>query len=284
MPPRFEVTICVEAWGIGKRGQDNGVLFLWSSGDRRVRIEVGYGLESVITDGRSGSILDRYVTPEFKAGAYDRGVLQGVEAIAALIRRQPVELPSPATTLYEEPQSSASRALRVVPWALGGAFSAVGALFGFGRWRRRRPRRCPNCRAAMKRLREAEDDEYLEAVKQLEERIGSVDYDVWKCAACAGRMVLRYPRWFSRYRPCPQCGNRTCSSNAVTQVAATTSGSGLEEVTEVCAFCNFRHVFTRTIPRISASSSSSGSLSSSGSSSSSFGGGSSGGGGSSRGY
>ena len=45
-------------WGIGKKDRDNGLLFLWSTGDRKVRVEVGYGLEGVLPDGKVGAILD----------------------------------------------------------------------------------------------------------------------------------------------------------------------------------------------------------------------------------
>lgn len=266
-----------EAWAIGKRGRDDGALFLWSPADRKVRIEVGYGLEPIITDGRAGAILDRYVIPAFKDGAFDQGVLQGVDAIVGLIRKQPVELPSPATTLYERPPSR-------WPWVfavIGAIVSAIGAVFGASHWRRRRPRKCPSCGARMRRLNEAEDDEYLEEVKRLEERIGSVDYDVWRCPECPGHMLLRYPRWFTRYGKCPQCANRTKSTREQVKIAASTVSAGLARVTETCEFCTYRNEYDRVIPMITSSS---GSSSGGRSSSSSFGGGRSGGGGASRGY
>jgi uncharacterized protein len=286
-----------EAWGIGKRGEDNGALLLWSPSDRRVRIEVGYGLEPVLTDGRAGAILDRYVMPEFRSGDFDRGVVQGVEAMAGLIRRQQVELPSPATTVYEAPGASGvpppasgsppppPRGL--APWlpavaGVGGIALVIASWFGWRRWRRHRPRRCPACGGRMRRLDEREDDEFLAEAGRLEERLGSVDYDVWQCPDCADRILLRYPRWFSRYARCRQCGYRTCGRNEVTLVAATTAAAGIAEVTERCEFCTYRHVYRRAIPRIStSSSSSSGGYSRGGGS---FGGGRSGGGGASRGY
>src|SRR5689334_9873608 len=58
-------------WGIGKKDKDNGLLFLWSTGDRKVRVEVGYGLEGVLPDGKVGAILDSAVIPQFKAGEFD---------------------------------------------------------------------------------------------------------------------------------------------------------------------------------------------------------------------
>src|SRR4030042_4878714 len=64
-------------WGIGQKGKDNGVLFLIAPNERKTRIEVGYGLEPVITDGRAGGIIRETVLPFFKAGDYDQGGLKG---------------------------------------------------------------------------------------------------------------------------------------------------------------------------------------------------------------
>jgi uncharacterized protein len=72
-------------WGIGEKGKDNGVLFLIAPNEHKTRIEVGYGLEPVITDGRAGAIIRETVIPFFKAGDYDQGTVQGSRQIAALI-------------------------------------------------------------------------------------------------------------------------------------------------------------------------------------------------------
>jgi uncharacterized protein len=75
-----------ENWGIGQAGADNGVLFITALAERMVRIEVGYGLEPVITDGRAGRILDNEVLPYFRDGDYSAGILAGAAAIEDLIR------------------------------------------------------------------------------------------------------------------------------------------------------------------------------------------------------
>jgi len=131
-------------------------------------------------------------------------------------------------------------------------------------------------------LSDSADDELLQEGQVAEERIGSVDYDVWKCPACSHHFTLRYPKWFSQYDKCPQCSHRTKSSKEHVIAPATTSASGSARVVETCAFCTFAHEYTKTLPRIVESSSSS--SSGGGSRSSSFGGGRSGGGGASRGY
>ncbi len=75
-----------QAWGIGQKGRDNGVLLLVSKGDRKVRIEVGYGLEGRLTDALSGRIIDHAIVPSFKAGNVDAGVEAGVAGIIAATR------------------------------------------------------------------------------------------------------------------------------------------------------------------------------------------------------
>lgn len=75
-----------EKWGIGKKGKDNGVLFLVALNDRKMRIEVGYGLEPVITDARAGRIRDNDVLPRFKNNEYEGGILAGVSSIENYVR------------------------------------------------------------------------------------------------------------------------------------------------------------------------------------------------------
>jgi uncharacterized protein len=75
-----------QKWGIGQKGKDNGVLLVVSKGDREVRIEVGRGLEGVLTDALSGRIIDHVIVPEFKKGDFNTGVEQGVDKIIAAVR------------------------------------------------------------------------------------------------------------------------------------------------------------------------------------------------------
>ncbi|MCD6327538.1 TPM domain-containing protein [bacterium] len=71
-----------QKWGIGKKGKDNGVLVLVARDDRRMRIEVGYGLEPKFTDGQSGRIIRSAFTPYFKQNRYSEGILIGTTAVA----------------------------------------------------------------------------------------------------------------------------------------------------------------------------------------------------------
>ena len=78
----FAVSVFSE-WKLGQKGKDNGVLLLVAPSDRRVRIEVGYGLEGTLTDLAAGRIVRDVMAPRFREGAYDRGIEGGVRAILA---------------------------------------------------------------------------------------------------------------------------------------------------------------------------------------------------------
>lgn len=77
-----------ERWGIGKKDIDNGVLLLLAMREREVRIEVGYGLEGVLTDGFCGEIIQRKIVPCFKEGRFGDGVISGTLAIVEAISKE----------------------------------------------------------------------------------------------------------------------------------------------------------------------------------------------------
>jgi uncharacterized protein len=79
------------AWGIGDETRDDGVVFLIAPSQRKVRVEVGYGLEPVLTDALSSLILQRTVLPAFKAGDMEGGVVAGTEAIVGQLGLPPEE-------------------------------------------------------------------------------------------------------------------------------------------------------------------------------------------------
>jgi uncharacterized protein len=147
---------------------------------------------------------------------------------------------------------------------------------------RNHPRNCKQCQGAMRKLDEKADDEFLSEGQRMEENLRSVDYDVWKCEACAGIEVWFYLNNSSKYTPCPKC--KTIAYHSVsrrTVVSATYSSSGTGEESHACKYCGYQHVTTYSIAQLTRSSSSSSGSSFSSSSGGSWGGGSSGGGGAS---
>ena len=120
---------------------------------------------------------------------------------------------------------------------------------------RERPLTCGHCGGSMRLLSEAEEDQYLNFKQQAEERVKSVDYDVWKCNVCDNYEVLAYEKMTTKYGVCPQCGAKTyslVSDRIIMPATSLTSGRG-EKVHE-CANCQCRKVIPYVIPIIIVSS------------------------------
>jgi len=92
-----------EGWKLGQKGKDNGVLVVVAPRERRMRIEVGYGLEGTLTDAHASRIIRDVMTPRFKSGDFDGGVEAGVTAIIARLTGAEPAASQPAAR--SEPQS-----------------------------------------------------------------------------------------------------------------------------------------------------------------------------------
>lgn len=75
------------AWGIGRTGEDKGVLIVLALKERKIRIETGYGVEGILPDGLVGEIRDRSVIPWLRTGDYGRGLFEGQAAIADIVAK-----------------------------------------------------------------------------------------------------------------------------------------------------------------------------------------------------
>ena len=75
------------AWGIGKKGEDRGVLIFLTVKERKMRIETGYGMEGLIPDGLAGEIRDQYMVPYLKQDRFGEGLLNGTLAVAQIIAK-----------------------------------------------------------------------------------------------------------------------------------------------------------------------------------------------------
>jgi len=75
-------------WGLGAKDKDNGVLIVLSTGERKLRIEVGYGLEGAIPDGAAGTIMDKYMIPYLRSNDYSTGLKAGFIAVAAVAAKE----------------------------------------------------------------------------------------------------------------------------------------------------------------------------------------------------
>jgi uncharacterized membrane protein YgcG len=140
-----------EKWGIGKKEKDNGILLLVAMDDRELRIEVGYGLEGIITDIEAKEIIDEVIVPIFKDGDYNTGIYNGVVAIANKIYLEqgqgPVTYEESIETVVKKSftETGAFPALIVfitmLPWIIIGTVFIVAFLKSYIK-----EHECPRCR------------------------------------------------------------------------------------------------------------------------------------------
>lgn len=95
-----------EDWAIGKKTQDNGVLILVSLEEKAMRIEVGYGLEGVITDAQAGRVVNTIIKPAFKEGSYYSGLAQAVNALIAISKGESESLSTYSSTISRDTPSA----------------------------------------------------------------------------------------------------------------------------------------------------------------------------------
>jgi uncharacterized protein len=116
-----------DAWKLGRKGVDDGAILMVAKNDRRVRIEVGRGLEGALPDAIANRIIDETVTPHFKTGDFDGGIEAGVDQMLAVVNGEP--LPEPDKK-WEHPGGLG----HLLPFLLVVVFVASGVLRSlFGR-------------------------------------------------------------------------------------------------------------------------------------------------------
>ncbi|MEJ2521806.1 MAG: YgcG family protein [Gammaproteobacteria bacterium] len=137
-----------ESWRLGREGVDDGALLVVATEDRRLRIEVGYGLEGAIPDALANRIIDEAIVPHFRNGDIDGGIAAGVDRLVQLVKGEPLPPPSARPdgdgSLADFPWPAVliggiflggllRRALGVVPGARAtGGLTGGAAWLGFG--------------------------------------------------------------------------------------------------------------------------------------------------------
>lgn len=127
----------LRAWGVGDKERDDGVILIVAPAERKVRIEVGYGLEPVLTDALSSLIINRTIIPAFKQGDMEQGVVDGTRAIVQQLSLPDDQAKAAAAAQAQKARSSGGEigpatilVIFIVFWLLS------GVLGGFGRRRR----------------------------------------------------------------------------------------------------------------------------------------------------
>ena len=285
-------------WRVGNTGlpvisgdwSDNGILLFFAMNERKVELTLGDGIDNPKQQKVAQKIIDDQVIPNMNADDPDSAMYQAIRACGTQLvgvadLQAPVMLPSVAGELPQPrgPRRQQRGPVTWWPWlAGGGLLGGFGLLIGGRHYYRYRNRQCENCEIDLILLKEDQDDQFLDPGQQIEEHLGSVDYDVWACLECEEVICNRYGKFFTRYSRCPDCRYKTVHKIESTVVYATYSHGGKVLVRETCQHCDYHRRYTYLTPRkVKTKSSSSSSFSGSSRGGSGFGGGKSSGGGAS---
>lgn len=124
------------AWALGQKTENNGILLLVAPNERKVRIEVGYGLEGTVTDALSAIIIHNAIIPEFRNGDYGAGIIKGVDDILQVLRGEGAELQARAQRNQKEAadQTDWVEIIFLIFWAViffgGFGFTILAQIFG----------------------------------------------------------------------------------------------------------------------------------------------------------
>lgn len=286
-------------WGIGKKDKDNGVLIVIAPGQRKARIQTGYGTEGVLPDIACRNIIETAIVPNMKAGDLDAAVnastalvsdaLSDPDVAEELRSREHDNFSGNISTLSAKDVWKYIRIIagcvflfcavvffrdliqgkkrdnyhKAVMWhdhltayllcsvfSLGMSLIFLLSAFLLYRHYRTKPRKCPACGTRMRRLGEKEDNECLSASQDFEEKIDTVDYDVWECPRCGSIERYAFPKKQNTYTECPDC--HTIAYRMVgthTLVPATTSRPGKGEKIYECRFCHNQKRVPFVIPK-----------------------------------
>jgi uncharacterized protein len=94
-----------EAWKIGRKKIDDGALLVVAKNDRKLRIEVGYGLEGALNDATASRIIEEVITPKFRSGDFAGGISAGIDRIVGVINGEPLPAPARAPAAGRQPPS-----------------------------------------------------------------------------------------------------------------------------------------------------------------------------------
>jgi uncharacterized protein len=303
--PKQFATQLFHYWGIGKRGINNGVLFLISKDERRVEIETGYGIEKILPNTRIKEIIDQEIIPRFKQEDFAGGTLAGTTVLIKSLEGEDI---FPNISRHQLSFEANIALFIFLGLAAVGVATMIGQLVKTfsplvvepeGRVRIAVPGTeaglcCANCRQWMKKLSLESVLPHLTKPEQVAQEIGSVSFEGWRCPKCQpnltgqGIHLRAYVLNRHRFRTCPTCQELTVEYTSKTLESATQDKEGKCLVTRKCHCCSYVEERVETVPWISSSNRDSSSGDGGGSSwggdsgggdSGGFGGGDSGGGG-----
>ncbi|ABW30254.1 TPM domain-containing protein [Acaryochloris marina] len=284
--PKVFATSLFNHWGIGKEGQDSGVLFLISKGDRRVEIETGYGVEAILPDAKVGQIIDDHILPKFKTGNFDQGattgtqlLIQHLSADTSLPESSPINR-QPVRTIYDtEPDFSWLWGILSVGgvWGVLGflmySLKKKGAVLRPGKRSRvsrekysydldGRVPRCAHCKQALHKIASKDLSVHLTETEKVAQKLGSVKFIGWQCPTsspedASKNIHVRAYIWNPiSFRECPECKEFTVSRSFEVLESATDDQPGKNYVTDTCECCGYVKEYEEKSPPLKLASAS----------------------------
>lgn len=117
-------------WGIGQKDKDTGALLIVARDERRIRIEVGYGLEGKLTDALSSAIINQIMVPAFRQGNFGQGIVDGTSAILKVLGGDPNAVPSAPAKAAERTGMTSSPVFFILLFIVIVIISRLGARSG----------------------------------------------------------------------------------------------------------------------------------------------------------
>lgn len=118
-------------WGIGQKEANNGVLLIVAPNERKVRVEVGYGLEGILTDAFSALTIQNFILPPFREGDYYSGINAGVDQISYQLTLDPEEAAARAAEMATQVEEGGSGAgILIIIIGVFGVIFVIGSVVG----------------------------------------------------------------------------------------------------------------------------------------------------------
>ena len=241
--------------GIGEGSNNNGLLVFAAMRQRTAYIAMGEKLESAANRRLCQKIANDVMVARFKrndpaGGMFGGGFAAAREILGYTDLANRLERETDAEHRLRKSRSPERKAFFL--WLAGGGVLGVGGfMFLWSRYQVRYGKRdCKSCSSEMVMLDEQQDDSFLDPPERIEERLGSVDYDVWACMSCDEVTKYRYGKLLTRYSRCPDCRYKTRSKISRTIRAATRHRGGKVRVTETCENCSFHKTYTYSTPKL----------------------------------
>lgn len=236
-------------WGIGKKGLNNGVLFLIVKNDRKTDIMTGDGVRPLLTDDLASDILKRDVVPQMRNGRYAAGIITGTRSTIAVLNQYKPGVSQPAAPIAS-PGSSSPSGTSPLPYVAG--IAGIG-LAGAWWWSSRKSP-CKKCgKGNLKRLDDSAAIMYLNEGQKTERSMGHRNYMVYECDHCQDNLIVPGS---SSETACPGCSYKTIqkSNREVEAASFSSQGRGVREQT--CQNCRWTQSEDYVIPMLVAAASS----------------------------